>query len=170
MRACSGLPLCVHSNDGLGACTAATVKDAEDGGLWEQRLGEWDFDDCESCTSLAVARKPEVCTWAPARRDRSDGSELALNSNASRCLSGALTAEGRAAGSTLDLTHFGLAQCNERCAADLQRDIARAATAVRASRRHLLSAVNFNDSRERSTRPRRRDTAAFAFALEAPNV
>ena len=45
----------------------------------------------------------------------------------------------------------------------------RAATAVRASRRHLLSAVNLNDSHEQIARARSRDTAAFAFALEAPN-
>jgi hypothetical protein len=30
--------------------------------------------------------------------------------------------------------------------------------------------VNFNDSHEQSARARSRDTAAFAFALEAPNV
>jgi hypothetical protein len=76
------------------------------------------------CTSLAVARKPEVCTWAPATRDINDGPELALSSNVSRHSGGALTAEGRAAGSTLDLTHFERAQRNEGRAAVAQRSSA----------------------------------------------
>jgi hypothetical protein len=39
----------------------------------------------------------------------------------------------------------------------------RAATTVRAPKRHRLAEVNFNDSREQRIQPWNRDSAAFAF-------
>jgi hypothetical protein len=79
MRACSGLPLCVRSNDGLGACIATAVKDAENGGLWEQRLGDWGFDECKCARASRWHASPKLRLGAgEARQKRWTGTGIEL--------------------------------------------------------------------------------------------